>query len=85
MNISFVGCGFLGLYHIGVVKCLKEFYPLLLQGRVSGSSSGSIIALAVIGQTPLGELLDTSLNLSTSYPLICKDKEIKEKEATLDL
>ena len=26
-----------------------------------------------------------SLNLSTSYPLICKDKEIKEKEATLDL
>lgn len=35
INVSFAGCGFLGLYHLGVTSCLKTYAPQLKANRVS--------------------------------------------------
>jgi hypothetical protein len=35
MNVSFAGCGFLGLYHLGVASCLKSFAPQFCLGKVN--------------------------------------------------
>ena len=35
LNLSFAGCGFLGLYHLGVVSCLKTFAPHVFTAKVS--------------------------------------------------
>lgn len=45
MNISFCGCGFLGIYHIGVVKALIKHGPAFLSHveRVGGASAGALI------------------------------------------
>ena len=37
MNVSFAGCGFLGLYHVGVASCLKTYAPQLYLNKVSSS------------------------------------------------
>ena len=34
MNLSFAGCGFLGLYHLGVSSCLKSYAPQLAFNKV---------------------------------------------------
>ncbi|XP_059260554.1 patatin-like phospholipase domain-containing protein 5 [Mustela nigripes] len=49
-SLSFSGAGFLGLYHVGVTRCLSERAPHLLQGarRFYGSSSGALNAIAII-------------------------------------
>ncbi|ESO08021.1 hypothetical protein HELRODRAFT_75153, partial [Helobdella robusta] len=53
MNVSFSGCGFLGIYHLGVAKTLvsegKKFVNMI--SRFGGSSAGALIAslLAIHG------------------------------------
>ncbi|XP_006058783.3 patatin-like phospholipase domain-containing protein 5 [Bubalus bubalis] len=49
-NLSFSGAGFLGLYHVGVIHCLRQRAPRLLRGasRFYGSSSGALIAVSVV-------------------------------------
>ncbi|XP_020620664.1 patatin-like phospholipase domain-containing protein 2 [Orbicella faveolata] len=50
LNLTFSGCGFLGIYHLGVVSCLKENAPALLK-RVKcygGASAGSFAAIALL-------------------------------------
>lgn len=50
LNLTFSGCGFLGIYHLGVVSCLKENAPALLK-RVKcygGASAGSFAAVALV-------------------------------------
>ena len=42
--ITFAGCGFLGIYHLGVVKMLLERNHLQTFGAYCGASSGSLIA-----------------------------------------
>ena len=42
INISFAGCGFLGLYHLGVTSCLKTYAPQLKANRVSPISFTSL-------------------------------------------
>jgi len=47
MKISFAGCGFLGVYHIGVAKCIMEMAPQFadsLEGYY-GTSAGSLVAV----------------------------------------
>ena len=34
MNVSFAGCGFLGLYHVGVASCFKTYAPQLCLYKV---------------------------------------------------
>ncbi|XP_035939980.2 patatin-like phospholipase domain-containing protein 5 isoform X5 [Halichoerus grypus] len=49
-SLSFSGAGFLGLYHVGVTRCLSERAPHLLQGarRFYGSSSGALNAVCLV-------------------------------------
>lgn len=55
MNLSFAGCGFLGLYHVGVASCFREYAPQLCLNRISGASAGALAAMALACQLPLRE------------------------------
>lgn len=45
MHLSFCGCGFLGIYHIGVTRALLQHAPSFLSRveRVGGASAGALI------------------------------------------
>lgn len=45
-NLSFCGCGFLGIYHVGVASCFHEYAPQLSMHKISGSSAGALVAVA---------------------------------------
>jgi len=55
MNLSFAGCGFLGIYHVGVAVCFKKYAPHLLLNKLSGASAGAIAACCLLCDLPLGE------------------------------
>lgn len=57
MNLSFAGCGFLGIYHVGVAACLKKYAPHLLVNKISGASAGAIAGCCLLCDVPLGEPL----------------------------
>lgn len=46
--ISFAGCGYLGIYHVGVASCLQRLAPHLVAEKVAGASAGAIVATALI-------------------------------------
>ncbi|RVE71766.1 hypothetical protein OJAV_G00054950 [Oryzias javanicus] len=56
-NISFAGCGFLGIYHIGVASCLQERAPFLVHNakHIYGASAGALTATALVTGVCLGE------------------------------
>lgn len=58
-NISFAGCGFLGIYHIGVASCLVEQAPFLVQNarHIYGASAGALTATALVTGVSLGTYL----------------------------
>ncbi|KAM9311491.1 patatin-like phospholipase domain-containing protein 2 [Gastrophryne carolinensis] len=49
-NLSFAGCGFLGVYHVGVSSCLQERAPYLITEatRIYGASAGALNAAALV-------------------------------------
>lgn len=55
MNFSFAGCGFLGIYHVGVAACLKKYAPNLLVNKISGASAGALAAVCLLCDSPLGK------------------------------
>lgn len=61
MNLSFAGCGFLGIYHVGVAVCFKKYAPHLLLKKISGASAGALAATCLLCDMPLGEYLFFSL------------------------
>ena len=54
LNISFSGCGFLGIYHVGVIQCLRENAPSLIPRFkvVAGASAGAIASLVLLSNCP---------------------------------
>ncbi|KAJ3612108.1 hypothetical protein NHX12_020385 [Muraenolepis orangiensis] len=54
-SLSFAGCGFLGIYHIGVASCLMERAPHLVKGatRIYGASAGALTAAVLASQASL--------------------------------
>ncbi|XP_037086569.1 1-acylglycerol-3-phosphate O-acyltransferase Pnpla3-like, partial [Pollicipes pollicipes] len=64
MNLSFAGCGFLGVYHIGVAACMRRYCPELLMNRIAGASAGAIAAAALICQTSLSEIMSDLVNVA---------------------
>ncbi|XP_060694750.1 patatin-like phospholipase domain-containing protein 2 [Hemiscyllium ocellatum] len=56
-SISFAGCGFLGIYHIGVASCLCEHAPQLVHNasNIYGASAGALTACALVSGACLGE------------------------------
>lgn len=57
MNLSFSGCGFLGIYHVGVAVSMKQYAPHLLMDKISGASAGALAAVGLLCDLPLGECL----------------------------
>ena len=39
-DIAFSGCGFMGIYYVGVTNCIDTIAPDLLQQRIGGTSAG---------------------------------------------
>uniref|UniRef100_A0A0K8TSE0 triacylglycerol lipase n=1 Tax=Tabanus bromius TaxID=304241 RepID=A0A0K8TSE0_TABBR len=56
MNLSFAGCGFLGIYHVGVAVCFKKYAPHLLLDKISGASAGALAACCLLCDLPLDEM-----------------------------
>lgn len=54
-NLSFAGCGFLGIYHIGVASCLLEKAPFLVKGasKLYGASAGALTASVLASQASI--------------------------------
>nr|CAH7734812.1 unnamed protein product [Callosobruchus chinensis] len=63
INISFAGCGFLGIYHVGVVCCFRKYAPQLMFAKVSGASFGAIAAVSMILGIPLGDMTSDVLRV----------------------
>ncbi len=55
MNLSFAGCGFLGIYHVGVASCFREYAPQLVADKIAGASAGALAACALITGAGLGK------------------------------
>ena len=56
MNFSFAGCGFLGIYHVGVASCLKQHAPHLVKNcKFAGASAGALVASCIISDCCLGK------------------------------
>ena len=47
-NLSLAGCGYLGIYHGGVINSFREFAPHILENKISGCSIGGVVAAAAI-------------------------------------
>jgi predicted acylesterase/phospholipase RssA len=52
-NLSLGGCGFMGIYHVGVVKAIKERKPEYLH-KIAGTSCGALVAAATVCDCPMG-------------------------------
>nr|XP_045619541.1 patatin-like phospholipase domain-containing protein 2 isoform X3 [Procambarus clarkii] len=65
MNFSFAGCGFLGIYHVGVAACLKKYAPNLLLNKISGASAGALAAVCLLCDSPLGTITSSVLKTAT--------------------
>ena len=55
INISFNGCGFLGIYHVGVACALKHYMPDMKYANVCGCSAGAMAAVALLADVPAGK------------------------------
>ncbi|CAG9766070.1 unnamed protein product [Ceutorhynchus assimilis] len=64
MNLSFAGCGFLGIYHVGVACCFRKYAPHMLLNKISGASAGAIAACCLLLDLPLGETTSDILRVA---------------------
>ena len=63
LNLSLSGCGFLGIYHIGVISAFKEHAPEIIQNnKISGCSAGSLVAACAVSDCCLGEPIQNNLD-----------------------
>ncbi|XP_070611393.1 1-acylglycerol-3-phosphate O-acyltransferase Pnpla3-like [Erythrolamprus reginae] len=65
-SVSFAGCGFLGVYHIGVATCLQERAPRLLRDArcIYGASAGALAGAVLIGGGSLAQACADVLGLA---------------------
>ncbi|ELT88710.1 hypothetical protein CAPTEDRAFT_157153 [Capitella teleta] len=86
MNLSFCGCGFLGLYHLGVAKTLvQKGRPLFEKvDRFCGASAGSLIAALLATKGPDEEQsIDFCYNLAADVRKV-RFKSLNPKVSLLD-
>ncbi|KAH9488575.1 hypothetical protein Btru_064249 [Bulinus truncatus] len=50
LHLSLCGCGFLGMYHLGVITCLSQRAPTFLEkiDKVCGASAGALMAAVLV-------------------------------------
>ena len=63
INLSFNGCGFLGIYHVGVASALQYYLPNMNVKNICGASAGAWGAAAFIAGMPLGNYTNYVDNL----------------------
>lgn len=61
VNISFNGCGFLGIYHVGVAAALKAYVPHMKIESVCGASAGALAAVCLLADVPCGKITKPSM------------------------
>ncbi|XP_072182690.1 patatin-like phospholipase domain-containing protein 2 isoform X1 [Excalfactoria chinensis] len=56
-SVSFAGCGFLGVYHIGAATCLQEHAPHIIRDarHIYGASAGALAGAVLVGGGSLAE------------------------------
>lgn len=56
-SVSFAGCGFLGVYHIGAATCLQERAPHVIRDarHIYGASAGALAGAVLVGGGSLGQ------------------------------
>lgn len=66
MNISFAGCGFHGMYHLGVISCLQRHGKSIMKDVrcYGGASAGSLVAALLATSTPLEQGLQFTTELA---------------------
>uniref|UniRef100_A0A2K6ELV3 Acylglycerol transacylase n=1 Tax=Propithecus coquereli TaxID=379532 RepID=A0A2K6ELV3_PROCO len=64
-SLSFSGCGFLGFYHIGATRCLRERAPHLLRDArmLYGASSGALHCVSYVSGMSLDLILQVLMEL----------------------
>ena len=66
LNLTFSGCGFLGIYHIGVMSCLKQNAAGFLR-RVKcfgGASAGAFAAVGLVVDLDISEVAESVIRLA---------------------
>ncbi|CAF1355973.1 unnamed protein product [Adineta steineri] len=64
INLSFSGCGFLGVYHIGVICAFREHAPEVLERKMAGCSAGSLVAACALSGCCLGQMCSDALEIA---------------------
>ena len=65
LNLSLSGCGFLGIYHIGVISAFREHAPDIIQNnKISGCSAGALVAACVACDCCLGQMVSDVLEIA---------------------
>uniref|UniRef100_A0A3B5QB79 PNPLA domain-containing protein n=1 Tax=Xiphophorus maculatus TaxID=8083 RepID=A0A3B5QB79_XIPMA len=56
-SISFAGCGFMGIYYVGVISCILQRFPRFIRdaSTIYGASAGALMAAIITLGIPLGE------------------------------
>ncbi|XP_050180735.1 1-acylglycerol-3-phosphate O-acyltransferase Pnpla3-like [Myiozetetes cayanensis] len=56
-SVSFAGCGFLGVYHIGAATCLQERAPHVIRDarHIYGASAGALAGAVLVGGGSLAQ------------------------------
>ena len=64
-SISFSGCGFLGVYHIGVASCLKQHAKSLINNfdKIYGCSAGSLVAAMLLVDIGIDEVCQHTMDV----------------------
>ncbi|XP_072309656.1 patatin-like phospholipase domain containing 3 [Eucyclogobius newberryi] len=65
-NLSFAGCGFLGIYHIGVASCFLEKAPYLVRGatKIYGASAGALTASVLASQACIAKCCEDVIDVA---------------------
>nr|ACY30627.1 adipose triglyceride lipase [Gillichthys mirabilis] len=65
-NLSFAGCGFLGIYHIGVASCLLEKAPHLVREatKIYGASAGALTASVLASQACIAKCCEDVIEVA---------------------
>ena len=69
INISFNGCGFLGMYHVGVASALKYYLPNITYKNICGASAGAMAAVCLIADIPISKKWGTTVKNGEMAPL----------------
>jgi len=64
LNISFAGCGFMGIYHVGVAACLRTFAPFILENKIGGASAGAMAACSLVGEVSITDMVRETVRVA---------------------